>query len=636
MSTEQRITAAAARMAARNFRFRLADELDAPAFSSKNPLLPDTADDDPNQLHKDLRGTDLTIDVPQFDQGEDGKRGIITLYWDGVATGTPFPFTTPIANFPVELTLPASATNVQGSFLLTYDVNITGNITPSLPLTVNIDTTPPNNNQPGAEVVLPAEVEADGITKEYLDTNGGKVEVTVPGAYLDAKIGDKVTLWFGPSIPLAKEVGSFTRTDLGDRVTIDLLEAHLTFEGDSSLFYTLTDRKGNEGPHSEYKTVPVMLTPAPTNLLPPLVPVAKDDLIDYADTVQGVKVHIQAYTNWFANDRVVVTFDGTDHAPQQMPQGGATVTLPFALIHGGDSGPKDSRVTYRIERNGKPYPESVGKDFEVDLRMPGPDPIDPPEEVHPGLHILTVKGAVSPENVLTEADADQEVMATAAIYPNVGDDQYAQLYWNGVEAAGVRVDLDSSSTKIEFTIPWDIVKEGGNGTAIPVHYVVGHALNDNVYLSGPRNVDVSGIKIVLPVPAFQHLDPNFDVLNCPSLRVHNGALHAEIQVPGDQRLADKELTFIYQGWSDAAGTSPIAGTSHSFNFTPNEDQARDGFTVLLPYETALRETRQAWGSIHFTVDIDGVPGAPSERHLVDVEVQRPGGLACEIPARSER
>lgn len=634
MSKEERITAAAARMAARNFRLTTADELDEPAFNSANPLLPDTADDQPNQLHRDMRGTDLKIDIPAFDQGENGRRGIVTLFWNGDAVAQTPQFTTPIT-FPLEMTLPASATGSQGSHELSYVVNIVGNVTRSLPLVVNIDTTPPNNNQPGAEVVLPAEVETGGITKEYLDNNGGKVVVTVPRDYLDAKIDDEVILKFGPSIPLAPVVGRFKRTDLTRPIQFDLLAEDIKQEGNNSLFYMLTDRKGNEGPNSAYKTVPVMLTPAPTNLLPPLVPVADDGLVDYADAVQGVKVIIPAYDNWFSNDRVVVTFDGTDHTPQPMPQGGATVNLPFALIYSGNYGEKDSRVTYRIERNGRPYPESVGKDFKVDLRMPGPDPIDPPGEVHPDLNILTVKGAVSPENVLTEDDADQDVNATAAIYPNVGDDQYAQLWWNGKDT-GLKVALDTSSTEIDFTIPWDIVKDGGNGSAIPVHYVVGHALNDNVYHSRPRDVDVSGIPIVLPEPTFQHLDPTFAVLNCPSLRVHDGALHAEIRVPGgDMRLADNELTFIYQGWSDATGTSPISGTQHSFTHTPNEDEARDGFTVLLPYETALRETRQAWGSIHFTVEIDGTP-APSERHLVDVEVQRPGGLACEIPLRSKR
>lgn len=637
MGVEEKITAAAARLAARSFRLNRAEKkLVAPTVSGKNPLLPDTDDDEPNQLHKDMRETDLTIDVPSFEQGDDGKIGKITLHWDGNPVGTPFSFTTPITTFPVELTLPASETSAEGSYELSYDVNIKGNTTSSNPLVVNIDTTPPNNNRPGAVVTLPDDVERDGITREYLDANDGKVVVTISDDYSDARIDDEVILKFGTSIPLAPVVGSFRRRSLTDPITIELFERDMKQEGNNSLFYTLVDRKGNEGVHSEYKTVPVILTPAPTNLQPPQVPLADDGLIDYADAVEGVKVFIHAYTNWYANDRVVVTIDGNDHTPQQMPKDGAEINLPYALIYNGDYGLKSSRVTYRIERHGKSYEEPVGMDFDVDLRVPGPDPIDPPEGVHPKLNILTVRGAASGDNVLTEADADQDVSATAAIYPNVGDNQYAQLFWNGVKADGVRVDLDSSSTDIAFTIPWNIVKEGGNGTAIPVHYVVGHALNDNVYHAAPREVEVSGIKIVLPQPTFQHLDPSFDVLNCPSLRVHEGALYAEIFVPGGElRLADKELTFIYQGWSDKEGTVAIPGVEAKFTYTPNEGQVRDGFTVLLPYEGALEETRQLWGSIHFSMDFDGTP-VSSERHLVDVEVIRPGGLACEIVRRVQR
>ncbi|MNJ60116.1 hypothetical protein D3C77_558290 [compost metagenome] len=192
--------------------------------------------------------------------------------------------------------------------------------------------------------------------------------------------------------------------------------------------------------------------------------------------------------------------------------------------------------------------------------------------------------------------------------------------------------------EILFSIPWDIIKETGNGDAIPVHYVVGHALNDNIYNSGPQSVNVSGIKIVLPEPEFLNLDPRFNVLNCPSLKVHQGALVAEIKVPGgDLRLAKKVVTFTYQGWSDAAGAAPIEDTDHTFTHTPTDDEARDGFTVRLPYTGALENTRQSFGSIHFTLDIDGTP-ADSERHLVNVEVRRPGNLPCNIestrPTRS--
>ncbi|WP_422416462.1 hypothetical protein [Pseudomonas sp. GZD-222] len=643
MGIKEKLTAKQARALSRALRMSTLDDLDNPVFNVANPLLPDTVDDDPNQLHKDIQGTNLILDIPVFDQGADNRPGRITLYWQGNAIGTPHAFTTPIApgDFPVPMTLPASATQAEGSFNLHYDVNIRGNISQSLPMAINIDKTAPNGGQPGGLVTLPAEVEANGITRAYLDANGNKVVVTVDGNYTDAKIGDVVEVWYGISIPLATKVGEVTRANLADPVTFDLLEAMLGEEGEKSLFYKLADRKGNIGPDSQYKRVNVELTAPPAALRPPRVPLAGDGLIDYADVVAGVRVFIDPYTNWFSRDLVVVTFDGTDHAPQQMPQSGADILLPYALVFGGNLGEKDSRVTYRIVRGSNSFPEQTGLAFKVDLRTPGPDPEDPPKEVHPALNVPVVKGAVSPENQLRDADRNQPVNATALIYAGSAVGEYVQLYWNGVLVPGARYDIDGSEADdfpMPFVIPWATIDAAGNGD-IPCHYVLKHGVNDNELSSAARTVDVEGVPIVVPTPAFLNLDLTFppdQILNCPALRVDNGVLVAEIEVPaGDARLAGQLLTFTYQGWSDEAGTVPIDDTIDTFDYTPSVEEAENGFVVQLPYETALKETRQAYGSIHYTVDIGGVT-VDSPRHLVIVELWRPGGFFCEIPTPPAR
>lgn len=643
MGIKEKITAKQARMASRALRMNAFDELDNPEFNVANPLLPDTSDDAPNQLHKDYQGKELTLDIPVFDQGDDGGPGFITLYWNGSAIGVPYSFTTPIApgEFPIPMTLPASATQSQGSFELYHEIKIWGNPSYSPPMPVNIDQTAPNGGRPGSVVTLPPEVEQDGITRAYLDNNGGIVKVTVEGNYTDAKIGDVVEVWYGISIPLAKLVGTVDRTDLNDPVIFDLVETMLGEEGEKSLFYRLADRKGNIGPDSAYKTVNVELTAPPVGLAPPRIPLASDDLIDYADVVEGVRVLIDPYTNWFSRDLVVITFDGTDHSPQQMPQSGADILLPYALVYGGNLGEKDSRVTYRIMRGNNPFPELTGLDFKVDLRTPGPDPIDPPGVVHPELNLPVVKGAASPEDQLGAADRDQPVTATALIYDGAAIGEYAQLYWNGVEVPGARYDIlgtEQPDFEMPFTITWDIIDTAGNGD-IPCHYVVGHAVNDNKLSSGPKNVSVAGVPIVVPKPAFQNLELSFppaEILNCPSLRVDAGALVAEIEVPGgDPRLANNPLTFVYQGWSDEAGTTPIDGTEDSFQYTPTAEEAENGFVVKLPYEVALKETRQAYGSIKYTVTIEGV-AVDSPEHLVTVVLWRPGGFYCEIPTPPAR
>lgn len=640
MGKNENITAQQARIHSRALRMNTFANLDDPIFNTANPLLADTSDDAPNQLHTDYQGKDLKIDIPQFEQGGNGRPGNITLHWQGDPIGTPYAFTTPITNFPVTMVLPASATRTEGSFLLHYVVNIRGNISQSAPMTINIDKTAPNNNVGGAPVSLPAEVEASGITRAYLDANGGKVLVTVDGGYVDAKIGDVVEVWYGPSIPLASKVGEVIRANLADPITFDLLESMLGEEGEKSLFYKLVDRKGNAGPNSEYKRFNVELTAPPAGLAPPTVPLASDGLIDYADVVDGVRVNIAPYSNWFSRDLVIVTFDGIDHAPQQMPQSGASILLPYSLVFGGNLGEKASSVTYRITRGGNSFDGPGSADFKVDLRTPGPDPVDPPAVVHPGLNLPSVKGAVSPEGQLKAADRDQDVEVTILIYDAPAKGEYVQLYWNGEVVPGARYEVqgdEAPTFQIPFDLPWDIIDAAGNGD-IPAHYIVGHALNDNVLSSAARVVNVEGVPIVLPQPSFQNLDLSFppeEILNCPSLRVEAGALVAEIAVPSDDRLAGNEMTFLYQGWSDESGTVPIDGTDDSFTYTPSAEEAASGFTVTLPYETALKETRQAYGSIHYTVAIGGVT-VDSPKHLVIIELLRPGGFYCEIPASRSR
>lgn len=641
MGIKEEITAKQARVADRALRMNTFSKLDDPVFNAANPLLPNTADDEPNQLHRDYQGKDLILDIPVFEQGENNRRGRIILYWNGNPIGTTFEFRTPIPlqQFPLPMTLPAVATGVEGSNEVHYVVNISGNLSQSLPMPVNIDRTPPNRNRPGVEVTLPSDVERDGITRKYLDANGGKVLVTVAGDYDDARIGDVVEVWYGISIPLAAKVGEVTRELLSTPITFELLESMLGEEGEKSIFYILRDRKGNIGVHSQYKRVNVELTSPPAGLRPPTVPLAADGLIDYADVLAGVRVLIDPYTNYFSRDTVVVTFDGTDHAPQQVSENGASVLLPYALVFGGNLGRKKSTVTYRIVRGSTSYPGPSGVEFDVDLRTPGPDPIDPPGVVHPGIHAPVVKGASSPENQLRAADRNKPVNATALIFSGrrEGAGQYVQLYWNGMAVPGARYDVLGSERDdfmMPFDIPWEIIDAAGNGD-IPCHCVARHALNDNELSSAATIVDVQGVPIVVPKPAFQNLDLSFppdEILNCPALQVKDGALVAEIQVPGgDARLANSLLTFVYQGWSDEAGTVPIEGTSDSFEYTPDENEAENGFTVYLPYETALKETRQAFGSIHYKVKVDGVD-VDSPRHLIIVELFRAGGFFCEIPS----
>ncbi|PSS46714.1 hypothetical protein [Pseudomonas sp. BBP2017] len=624
MNIQVKLTAEEARANSKKLRRTPNKAVPAPVLDKDlNPLLEDTPDDSPNQLHSKYHGQSLAINIPEFDQDSaPGVRGFVYLRWNGVRTGTRYPFTSPIAagDFPLPMTLPDTATVNAGTHQLSFEVNTGGNPTFSESLSISIDRTPPNGGNAGALIELPAEVELSGITAEYLAANGDKVVVTVPLGYGDARIGDEIIVYLGDTIPTALKVGTVVRADVTTPITVELTKAMLEGrEGDQTLFYTLADRKGNVGRQSAFKNVNITLAPAPAGLQPPKVPVGADGLIDQADAIQGVVVEIDPYTNWSASDQVVVAFDGVDQPAQAMPQAGAVVALPYSAVLNGNPGLKDSRVTYKIVRGNREFPETVGFDVKVDLRTPGPvDPTDPPGVVHPLLALPVVKGAVSPNpDELTEADAGQPATASVDLYGLSKAGDIVQLYWNGKPVPAPDgeyrvVGTEPPTFKIPFTIPWELIDTEGNSDALPVHYTVAHpATNGNIITSGAKPVRVRVSQITVPKPEFLNPDEDFgsDWFNCGSLRQNQaGVWGMFIQVPGGEpKLANQELAFTYQGWADAAGTTPVPGNEYKFTFTPTIEEANNGFVVHVPYDPWFLTTDLRYGSIVYEAEINGFP-----------------------------
>ncbi|WP_110948245.1 hypothetical protein [Pseudomonas bohemica] len=629
--------------------------LNAPTLHADNPLLPDTADDDSNKLAKQYQGTILKVEVPQFVLEVDpGRAGLVWLNWDNVRQHpSQFAFTTPInpAVFPLQLTLPVDATLGAGRHSLTFTANVQGNGTISEPLPIYIDQLAPNSGQAGAVVTLPEEVESDGITKEYLDANGF-VLVTVP-AYRESKIGDVVELYFGRSNEGAARVGTQTRADTSTPVTFELTPGLIgDQEGPKFLFYKLTDRVGNVGPDSNYKPIRVVLTPAPANLKPLTVPLALpspgDDLIDIEDARTGVQAQIEAYTNSLPGDRIVVTWDGQEVSGDVAATGPTFVTIPYTVLLNGDPGEKTVDVTYRIERGDLNYPEPTTVQVNVDLRLPGPTDPENPGPVNDALELVTVLGAVSATpNKLTTEDAGEDATASVLIYDYYKPGDVVQLYWAGTAVpdsgdpavpGGIYVVTGSEDAEfqIEFSIPWAVIEAAGNSDAIPVHYSIAHpSVNDAVVLSGNQPVEVAVMTVTLPAITFLHLDPDFGLLNCGSLRRH-ATLEwvAELSVDGGEpKLAGQLLTFDFVGTAGAGGQD----ATFKFTFTPTPEQANNGFVVYLPYDPPLITLRDGTGSISYTASIDGIP-ASSANTDVDVWMGRAGAGAptCELTLGSAR
>lgn len=627
------------------FRSQKADAL-PPELHPDNPLLPDEPDDAPNQLHSSFQGFPLKVQIPRFSEADDPLviPGFIELKWDGSRiASTRVTYVTPVDATITEfdLVLPQGYTSASGPHELSYHLSHGGNAAVVTPLQINIDTSAP---VAFGKATVPAEVERDGITKKYLD-DIGFVLITIPD-YGDKKLGDVVSCYFGDKLPGAPLVGTKPITDVTAPITFNLTAAQVgTEEGMKSIWYILTDRKGNRNTPQYYTELNVTLTDPPEGLLPPSIPLFDDDavpkLVDLADAQAPLGVGIlNEYTNYLEGvDELEVTFDGILLPAQKINGFPFFVDVPYRDVYNGDLGRKTVEVSYQIKRNTVRHPLTpLTKDVDVDLRRPGGG--TGPENPDPTLDLVTVQGrGGNAANVLTAADSTAGVVdVTVPVFTAIKDGDIMTLIWKGVEvtrAQGGVIDLDGTETgNLAFEVLWEVVDTAGNGNPLPVSYkITNPAINDNNINSLPQDVDVLIRAGVVPDPKFQHLDPDFDPIkwfSCPSLRNDPVLIKvAEVLVPGGEpQLANQELTFVYQGYTEETGTDEKLGTKLEVKYTPTAQEAQDGFIVKIPYQP-LFATESAWGAVTYEAIIDGRPTS-AQRDLVRVHMKAANGSLCPL------
>ncbi|SNY40885.1 hypothetical protein SAMN05660659_04890 [Pseudomonas sp. LAMO17WK12:I6] len=610
-----------------------------------NPFLSDTSDDETNQIPLSQQGKLFKCLVPRPAEAGETKPtpGFIDLTFDGSPiVSTRYNYVTPLDAdiLEIEMTFPVGYTDRPGTHELGYFIDQGGNESNSEPLECNVDRTPPH---PFFPVGLPDEIVNDGITKKYLDDNDF-VAIKIP-EYGDMKIGDFIELLYGDSTVLAEVVDSVTRTDTINEIVLRLT-AEQVFkqdEGTHALFFRVTDRKGNPSTFSPPVPVTVVLTDPPEGLLPLDIPLLdKDGLVDLADaqTPLGVGIYDE-YTHYLPGDELVVTYDGIPQMAKPINGFPVYVDISFKDVFKDDPGEKTVDAEYQIKRGSTYYPPTpISKEVKVDMRKPGL-PIDPnnPDPTNPNLALVTVQGdSGGPANELREADKDGDVTVTVNTYGGAKEYDTVQLEYAGQlvseEDGGLVTIPDVIPTSLEWKVKWDVIAAAGNGNPKhPMAYVIGHPLNDNVDISEPREVDVEIQEDTVPDPAFLHLDPNYtDWLNCKALRLDpiEGVV-VEVRVPGGElALANQELTFTYQGYTDDGGANPKPETDEEVFYTPTDQEAASGFIVKIPYAPLLA-TLNAWGGVKYKAVINGRE-TTSKQHLVRVYLVNPGdGGSCPLP-----
>ncbi|MBY8933101.1 hypothetical protein [Pseudomonas fluorescens] len=619
-----------------------APKMDAfpPEIHPDNPLLPDQPGDGKNQVHRSIQGLPLKINIPRFSEADatPAVDGYIELMWNGKRLpGTRFTYTTPIDPnlLLIPMVLPANLTDKEGEHELSYFLTQGGNVATVTPVPINVDSTPPLTE---TEVIVPAEVDRDGITKKYLD-DIGHVLIRVQEYQLHM-LNDKVECFIGRSSALATLIGTVDRTELTLPLEFKLTAAMLDDEeGVRAIYWKVTDRKGNASLESPYKRLNVTLTDPPADLKPLDIPLYIDSLIDLADAQEPVGVGIKdEYTHFLPGDQLEVTWDGLLQPAVTIPGFPFYVDVPFRNVFNNNAGLKTVTASYQIKRGGAAHPLNPVElnNISVDLRKPG-TPIDPdkPGNPNPDLPTLSVQGASggTPDQ-LREGDNVGPVVVTATLYTGAKENDQIQLYWKGEpvseEDGGVVKIGTPLPADLRFTVLWSVFDDAGNGNPIKTHYVISHLVNDNVDVSLATDVDVLIRPGVVPVVRFQHLDEDFGLLNCRSLRPDTvaGTVVEVLVLGGEPQLEGQELTFTYQGYIDN-GSTIKPGTEAKVKHIPTSQEAAAGFIVRIPYDPAVLATENAWGGIIYSAVIDG-HDTPSVEHVVRVYMKDPGGGPCPL------
>lgn len=483
------------------------------------------------------------------------------------------------------------------------------------------------------------------IDNAFLIANGG-VEITIPPNTYGPQsgrfeIGDTINLYFsstmfptpgdlvtGPGLPMTATGATFF-----------LDAADILLSGLYYIFYTITDRAGNTSRVSfnAFRTVALLDDPVPLEPFLPLAPAPRggstDDLLDIADYLRGIDVHIEDYVdNAPGLDQFEVQWAALPFGPQSPPLS----TFPVVFTNMNDTikaaytatlGPQSVNVSYRIERNGLFYPSPV-KTVRLDLSVEGPvlDPTLEPGSVNPALNLAQVFGTgLTPVlNELHFDDANLPVridipLWTIAALPHANNQFF--LFWG---ASKERVGPFPLSTTVPgdtatFEIPWDVVARHGNGPQ-PVSYVVTGPGTTNENPSGITTVDVIDAVTVELLPAeYLRIDVNGE-WSCESLLTRTPGsppvLYAELFIPGDPRLVvNNTVTVTLTIHNEFLGLPPGPFTETITTAPLTADNVANGFNVEVTYRPFLAQVPFGPAEVTYTTVVDtgatgrGLPAA---------------------------
>ena len=572
-------------------------------------------------LNKDVLQADMVIEMPRWpNTPPPGTTAQCDLMWAPPAAGGGPPpdgdfrlvhnvVVNDASTYPIKLTLPKAEMAADGPYYLAVRItDYNGSVEWTTRIPLICDGEPPYGHNVPTALAAPPEP----ITDKYLTDHSDEVILTLP-QYPDFMPEDKVTYYWG-TLPLPDDpndippAGSVKVDNTVWPMPLKVSAAHIIGAGDGGCYalYLLHDKATNMSRVSAYTPLVVALGTLPDNMQIPLVPLA-DGGLDSADAAEGVEVHIPAFNNHKANDKIVVTWGTTALEPDPI---GSVPTFPLVIqvpakvmqdTYGAATGEVDTAVSYVVRRGGLDSASSAIT-IKVNFWTPGPPNPDWPDPANPTLVKATVMGKNSQiVNQLTRADTDEDATMTFTVYkgPVAGD--VIKFYWAGTEVKEAEYALsatDLEGAEIERPLPWNYIRDAYNDPQLPMIFKITNPASGNSQQSKPTLVDADAVVLSPPAPTFEALYQN-TMLNCaslyevpgvvgdlePAIRVRVGDLS---QAPYSLKAGDK-VTMSWAAYTPAGVLIP--GTEQTEDVTIDADHAATGFIwKVQPYAEKILPT----------------------------------------------
>lgn len=560
-------------------------------------------------------GPDFILSVPSWLFSERDKLriehsrdGVVwTVLHEEIVAFYDTPIPTP---YPITLDKNKDQMKLEGAnFFRTWIENDVEDVSTSASLPLIFDRTPPYDHAPPTKL---SDIAA--VTDASLAAAGDKATLTLPG-YSDWEAGDSVFVYWMNELPddfgdLDPPVTTVATT--GNDQPVEVPGDAIRAVGDGGVFviYVLVDKAGNVSEMSVYTSVAVALGTLPTVFDDPVVPLATAGdgyLIDQADAYAGVEVWVPLYDGMKASDWVVVQWGNSPLSPEMVgsaPGDYIRVRVPNEVMlaeYGNGPGAVETDVSYTLRRGTHPMggaDTTIKVDFET-LDPAGPDPTWP-LPIHPGLKAAVITGRVSGKiNELDGTDANSPADLTFELYSFAEEGDELTFYWAGKEAVNYTVvNTDKPGDEIGLEVPWGIIHEAGNATAVPVDYEARRAGVHNPVRSAITSVNVDAITITPVEATFAHLVNGF--VTCASIRAtaaHPDGPAVEVLIP-DLTEYQQYSTFsevvirwwVYRGRSDDQGFDIIEEVTLEETIALDSEHPVTGFTWRVPYEDNVLPT----------------------------------------------